>query len=63
MAEFYAPNSGWLSTWGLGIGLFEPGGDLSLVVLFGLKLPCGYLSWQTPLFQLPGLMLAIIYGL
>ena len=29
---FYAPNSGWLSTWGLGIGLFEPGGNLSLVV-------------------------------
>ena len=32
MAGFYAPNSGWLSTWGLGIGLFEPGGNLSLVV-------------------------------
>ena len=32
MARFYAPNSGWLSMWGLGIGLFEPGGNLPLVV-------------------------------
>ena len=32
MAGFYAPKSGWLSSWGLGIGLFEPGGKLSLVV-------------------------------
>ena len=23
MVGFYAPNSGWLSMWGLGIGLFE----------------------------------------
>ena len=39
MAGFYAPNSGWLSTWGLGICVFEPGGNLSLVVLFRLRLP------------------------
>ena len=32
MAGFYAPNSGWLSTWGPGIGLLEPGGNVSLVV-------------------------------
>ena len=32
MAGFYATNSGWLSSWGLGIGLLEPGGNLSLVV-------------------------------
>ena len=32
MAGFYAPNSGWLSLWGLGIGLLEQGGNLSLVV-------------------------------
>ena len=29
---FYAPDSGWLSTWGLGIGLLEQSGNLSLVV-------------------------------
>ena len=29
---FYAPNSGWLSSWGLGIGLLEQSGNLSLVV-------------------------------
>ena len=28
MVGFYAPNSGWLSAWGLGIGLFEPGVNL-----------------------------------
>ena len=32
MAGFYAPNSGWLSSWGLGIGLLEQSGNLSLVV-------------------------------
>ena len=32
MAGFYAPNSGWLSTWGLGTGLLEQIGNLSLVV-------------------------------
>ena len=32
MAGFYSPNSGWLSLWGLGIGLLEQGGNLSLVV-------------------------------
>ena len=32
MAGFYAPNSGWLSLWGLGIGLLEQSGNLSLVV-------------------------------
>ena len=32
MAGVYAPNSGWLPSWGLGIGLLEPGGNLSLVV-------------------------------
>ena len=31
-AGFYAPNSGWLSSWGLGIGLLEQSGNLSLVV-------------------------------
>ena len=29
---FHAPNSGWLSSWGLGIGLLEQSGSLSLVV-------------------------------
>ena len=32
MAGFYAPNSGWLSSWGLGIGLLEQSGNPSLVV-------------------------------
>ena len=32
MAGFYAPNSGWLSSWGLGIGLLEQSGNLLLVV-------------------------------
>ena len=32
MAGFYAPNSGSLSSWGLGIGLLEQSGNLSLVV-------------------------------
>ena len=32
MGGFYAPNSGWLSTWGLGIGLLEQSGSPSLVV-------------------------------
>ena len=32
MVGFYASNFGWLSSWGLGIGLFEQGGNLSLVV-------------------------------
>ena len=32
MVGFYAPNSGWLSSWGLGIGLLEESGNLSLVV-------------------------------
>ena len=32
MAGFYAPSSGWLSSWGLGIGLLEQSGSLSLVV-------------------------------
>ena len=32
MAGFYAPNSGWLSLWGLGIGLLEQSSNLSLVV-------------------------------
>ena len=32
MAGFYAPNSGWLSSWGLGIGLLEQSVNLSLVV-------------------------------
>ena len=39
VARFYAPNFGWLSSCGLGIGLFEPSGNLSLVVLFRLRLP------------------------
>ena len=30
-AGFYAPNSGWLSLWGLGIGLLKQSGNLSLV--------------------------------
>ena len=42
MAGFYVPNSGWLFLWGLGIGLLEQSGNLSLVVLFGLRLPGGY---------------------
>ena len=42
MAGFYAPNSGWPSSWGLGIGLLEQSGNLSLVVPFGLRLPGGY---------------------
>ena len=29
---FYAPNSGWLSSWGLGIGLLEQSGNPSLVI-------------------------------
>ena len=62
MMGFYAPNSGWLSSWGLGIGLFEPGGNLSLVVLFGLRVPCRYPSWQSPPFWFPGLMSAIFSG-
>ena len=32
MAGFYARNSGWLSSWGLGIGLLEQSGNLSLMV-------------------------------
>ena len=32
MAGFYAPNSGWLPSWGLGIGLLEQSGNLPLVV-------------------------------
>ena len=32
MVRFYAPNSGWLSSWGLAIGLFEQSGNPSLVV-------------------------------
>ena len=32
MMGFYAPNSGWLSSWGLGIGLLEQSGNLLLVV-------------------------------
>ena len=63
MAGFYAPNFGWLSLWGLGIGLFEPGGNLSLVVLLGLRLPCGYPSWQSPPFWSPDLTSAIFSGL
>ena len=63
MAGFYAPNSGWLSSWGLGIGLFEPGDNLSLVVLFGLRLPCGYPSWQSLPFWFPGLTSAVFFGL
>ena len=31
MEGFYAPNSGSLSMWGLGIGHFKTGGNLSLV--------------------------------
>ena len=42
MAGFYAPNSGWLSTSGLGIGLLEQRSNLSLVVPLGLRLPGGY---------------------
>ena len=32
MAGFYAPNSGWLCSWGVGIGLLEQSGNLPLVV-------------------------------
>ena len=32
VARFYAPNSGWLSSWGLGVGVLEQSGDPSLVV-------------------------------
>ena len=32
MAGFYAPNSGWLPSWGLGIGLLEQSRSPSLVV-------------------------------
>ena len=32
MAGFYIPNSGWLPSWVLGIGLLEQSGNLSLVV-------------------------------
>ena len=32
MAGFYAPNSGWLSSWGLGIGLLEQSRSPLLVV-------------------------------
>ena len=32
MAGIYAPNSGWLSSWGLGIGLLEQSRSPSLVV-------------------------------
>ena len=32
MAGFYAPHSGWLSSWGLGIGLLEQSSNLLLVV-------------------------------
>ena len=32
MEGFYPPNSGWLSLWGLGIGLLEQSANLSLVV-------------------------------
>ena len=42
MAGFYAPNSGWLSTWELGIGLLEQSQGPSLVVPLGLRLPGGY---------------------
>ena len=42
MAGFYAPNSGWLSTWGLGIGLLEESCSPSLVFPLWLRLPGGY---------------------
>ena len=42
MARFYAPNSGWLSMWGLGIGLLEQSRSPSLVVPLGLRLPRRY---------------------
>ena len=42
MAGFYAPNSGWLSTWELGIGLLEQSQGPPLVVPLGLRLPGRY---------------------
>ena len=64
MAGFYAPNSGWLPSWGLGIGLLEQSGNPSLVVpwfdfscLFRVvvRLPfCPTLPILTPGLQLLG---------
>ena len=53
MAGFYAPNFDWLSLWGLGIGLFEPGGNLSLVVLSGLMVAMGISISAKPAVWVP----------
>ena len=52
MVGFYAPNSGWLSSWGLGIGLLELSRNPSLVVpwfdvsrLFRVVVPAAILSY------------------